>query len=183
MWFTETPWPPMLIFLVAAMACGWMWTQRRRRTWLVGAAVCAASIPAVWAFEKSVVTPREQIEQHILDLADAFKDRRKEDMLDRISPRAVDVRAMVAIGLATVSDVQSLKVTAVDIELLAAGSRARSDFRVNGALSVHGYGDVGYRATRWDLTWQQEAGEWKIIQVQRIDPITGAPMGLNASDY
>jgi hypothetical protein len=183
MWFTETPWPPMLIFLVAAMSCGWMWAERRQRVWLVGAIACVALTAGVWAFERSVVTPREQIEQSILDLAQAFQERRQDDLLAYISPRADEVRAMALYGLALVSEVKHLRVTATDVTMLAAGSRARADFRVNGNVSIRGYGKLGHRPTRWDMTWQQEGGEWRIIDVQRIDPITGKPMDLDERDY
>jgi hypothetical protein len=41
-------------------------------------------------------------------------------------------------------------------------------------------GDVGHRASRWDLTWQKQGGDWRIIEIQRLDPISGERMNIDA---
>lgn len=178
MWFTETPWPPMVIFAVTAIFCGWMWWERRQSWWVVGAIGCVALTVGTWIFERSILTPGEQIEGHLHAMAEAFREGDRDELLSYISLRADRVRDYVDVGLFTVTEVEHLRITDTDVSLLAAGSRAKLHFRANGSFSIRGYGDAGHRATRWEMTWQQEGGLWKVIEIQRLDTITGAPIGL-----
>lgn len=182
MWLTENPWPPVVLLAVAAVGCLWMFQDRRQSWWMVGAIACIALAGGVLVFERSIVTPREQIEQHILEMARAVEDRNEQQVLDFISMRAQELRNQVRLGLLTVQKVENLRVTDTSVTMLAAGSRARLHFRANGSFTVRGFGDVGHQPTRWHLTWQQEGGLWKVIDIQRLNPITGEPMGLLDAD-
>lgn len=133
-------------------------------------------------FERATVTPREQIQQHILDMAQAFEDREEEQVLDYVSVQAEHLRNQVRLGFATVEKVENLRITDTSVTMLAANSRARLHFRANGTFTVRGYGDIGHKPTRWQMTWQQEGGLWKIIDVQRLNPMTGEPIGLLTAD-
>jgi len=179
MWFTETPWPPMVLFAVMAIGCVWMWWERRRSWWLVGMAGCVALAIGTLVFERAIVTPGEQIEQHLLELSQAFQDHDEQTMLSFVSPRADKLRSQIRLGLAMVERVEQLRITDTSVTLLAEGSRAKLHFRANGSFELAGgFGNLGHKPTRWMMTWQQEGGVWKAIDVQRLDPITGDPVGL-----
>jgi hypothetical protein len=183
MWFTETPWPPMVLFVVAAIGCAWMWGERRRSWWLVGMTGCVALAIGVLVFERSITTPAEQIQQHLMELASAFQDQDEAAMLSFVSPRAEKLRNQIRLGLATVSRVGHLRITDTNVTLLAEGSRAKLHFRANGTFELAGgFGDVGHRPTRWVMTWQQEGGIWKAIDVQRLNTITGEPIGMLSAE-
>lgn len=182
MWLTENPWPPVVILIVAAIGCAWMWRERQQSWWLVGAIASIALAGGALVFERAIVTPREQIEQHIRDMAQAFEDRDQQQVLDFVSLQAEQVRNQVQLGFAMVEKVENLRITDTSVTMLAAGSRARLHFRANGTIVARGYGDIGHRPTRWLMTWQQEGGQWKIIDIQRLNPMTGEPIGLLDAD-
>jgi hypothetical protein len=182
MWFTENPWPPIVILVVAAIGCVWMWQDRRNSWWLTGAIACIALSGGVLVFERSTLTPREQIEQHILDMARAFQDRDEQKVLDFVSVQAGEVRSQVRLGFATVEEVENLRITDTSVTMLAPGSRAKLHFRANGTIRLRVFGDIGHHPTRWLMTWQQEGGQWKAIDIQRLNPITGEPIGLLDAD-
>jgi hypothetical protein len=148
----------------------------------VGSIISIVLAGGVLVFERSIVTPREQIQQHILDMAQAFQDRREEQVLDYVSLQAEHLRNQVRLGFATVEEVENLRITDTSVTMLAADSRARLHFRANGTFRVRGYGDIGHKPTRWQMTWQQEGGLWKIIDVQRLNVMTGEPIGLLDAD-
>jgi hypothetical protein len=145
--------------------------------WLVAAIACIALTAATWVFERSVVTPREQLEQHLHDIVRAVEEMDQQEVLSYFSVRA-EQRVFVQIGMGLLLEVGPIRLTDLDVILLAAGSRARTHFRANGRMRVKGAGDVGHQPTRWHFTWQQEGGQWKIIDVERLDPITGHPVQL-----
>ena len=80
------------------------------------------------------------------------------------------------LGFATVTRVENLRISDMDVTLLADGSRAKSRFRANGTVEVTGFGNVGHKPSQWMLTWQQEGGLWKVVDVERLDTITGEPL-------
>jgi hypothetical protein len=148
----------------------------------VAAIASIALAGGVLVFERSIVTPREQIEQHIRDMAQAFQDREEEQVLDYVSLQAASLRNQVRVGFALVENVENLRITDTSVRMLAADSRARLHFRANGTFTVRGYGNLGHKPTRWQMTWQQEGGLWKIIDVQRLNVMTGEPIGLLDAD-
>jgi hypothetical protein len=148
----------------------------------VGAIVSIALAGGVLVFERSIVTHREQIQQHILDMAQAFQDGEEEQVLEFVSVQSEYLRNQVRLGFVLVEKVENLRITDTSVTMLAADSRARLHFRANGTFTVGGYGNVGHRPTRWQMTWQQEGGLWKIIDVQRLDVMTGKPIGMLDAD-
>ncbi len=143
--------------------------------------ICGAAIAGTYIAERLIISDRERIEATVFDMAAAFDHRDENGVLSRISPRQDELRQLVKWGFATVTDVDNLRITDVSAEMLSQGSRARCHFRANGRFEVIGFGDIGHQATRWELTWQREGGEWKIIRIRRLDPITGEEMDQRAA--
>jgi len=73
--------------------------------------------------------------------------------------------------LALVTIEGELRITDVQTELRSDDSIATTHFRANGAASFGGIS--GRTPTRWELTWQQIGGEWKVTKATRLNPITG----------
>lgn len=180
-WFTETPWPPMFVLSALAIVSGSMWIRGRKPRFLIGTLMCGAGIIATFVAERWIVSDRERIEAAILDMAGAFERRDEDAVLSRISARQDDLRQLVEWGFDTVASVENLHITDVSVGLTSHGSRATSRFRGNGRFHVVGYGDVGHKATRWELTWQREGAEWKIIHIRRLNPITGEEIAQRAA--
>jgi hypothetical protein len=179
MWFTETPWPPIigLAALATAFAAALISTQRTK--FIAPILLLAAVAIIVYVVEQQVVTERERVEQSIHDVAAAFQKQDVDATLEHFSEQALLLRAAALWALTTVQVQDDLRITDVSIEMKNADSRARSHFRANGTFAVVGYGDVGHQPTRWNVDWQKEGGEWRIIYAERLDPITGEVMAID----
>lgn len=177
-WFTETPWPPVvLLSVLAALAvAGWLGTQRGM--YLVAVGVIAAACGAVILVERLVVTEAEIVEQRVRDLADAFRTKDLERTLSFFSATAVPERFAITGAILVVTVHDDLTITDMDVELTAAGSRATSHFRANASVDGIGYAAQGRRPSRWRLTWQKEGADWKVVRIEQLDPVNGAPLDL-----
>lgn len=180
MWFTETPWPPIIILAVLAIgfAAAFLSTQRARHVPPI--LLLGALAVIVYVVEQQVVTERERVEQSIHDVAAAFQRRDVDGTLRHFSEQAILLRGIAMTALAAVEVQDDLRITDVSIEMKNADSRAKAHFRANGSFAVIGYGDVGHQPTRWNVDWQKEGGQWRIITVERLDPITGESMDIFA---
>lgn len=184
MWLTETPWPPALLLLVGAVIFAIAWTRNRKVIFAVLAGFCLLLIPVVFVVEHLIVTPAEEIEAAIHSLRDAVVSGDIERTLEFFSTTAIVERAQVVTGM-TMGEVQpDLRITDVSTKVMASDTIAVSQFRANGTFVMRGPFMAGTHrvATRWELSWRKEAGEWKITEVQRLNPITGEPMPLLSRD-
>lgn len=175
MWFTETPWPPILVMATVAIALVTLWWNNRR-TWYLGLCVLlGVAAAATWWIETQIVTEREQVEAATLDVIDAYQRQDVERTIDRISETATELQRLARMTIGYIRLGDDLRVSDLSVRMKARNSRAISHFRVNTTVSMTGYGTVGYRPSRWEVTWQKEGGKWRIIYVQQLDPITGEP--------
>ena len=173
MWFTELAWPPMVILSMLMVVCGWMWSQRRRTSLLIATIISGAGIAGTWLIDELVVTDREQVTASVLTLADDVRRLDLNSTLRFISPREDDLKHQVELGFNLISEIEYLTITDVSVDVFGEGGRARSHFRANGRIHVKGHGDIGHQPTRWELTWQKEGSDWKVVDIERLNPITG----------
>jgi hypothetical protein len=194
MWFTETPWPPIIVCVVLGTLSGIAWHSQRRPLYLWGIPLCLVLSGAVYGLEKIIITERERVEIELHHLVDAFVEEcetpkdvwqrmgmaagigLESKTLSYISPKAENVRRSAVGALMFVSRIDYLRITDVSTEMKASDSRALTHFRANAGVVVPNIYE-GHHASRWELTWQREAGEWKVIRAQRLDPITGQEIG------
>lgn len=176
MWFTETPWPPIIVLAIAAACCAAAFLATQRARYITPILFFAVLGVVVYVVERQIVTERERVEQSIYEVSAAFQRRDVNGTLSHFSEQAILLKGIVMTALAAVQVHDDLRITDVSIEMRNDDSRARSHFRANGSFDVIGYGDVGHQPTRWNVDWQKEAGEWRIIKVERLDPITGESM-------
>jgi hypothetical protein len=52
------------------------------------------------------------------------------------------------------------------VQMSSAESRATTTFRASATVNYDGHEQHG--ATRWELTWQREGGDWKITRIRRL---------------
>jgi hypothetical protein len=164
-WFTENPWPPIFILGLVVCALLAVWSSQKRGIWLIGVLVAVMLAGAIFFVEKSIVTERERIEQKVLDLTAAFQLKDHDRTLSFFSAQEPELRQTAENALQWVT-LDDLDVKDFDVRLFGEGTGAVSRFRANGNGS--GFGLRGHFATRWDVTWQKEGGDWKIIAVQRL---------------
>jgi ketosteroid isomerase-like protein len=175
-WFTETPWPLIVILGIAACACLAVWTSQKRGIWLIAVAILAADAVAVFVIEKSVVTEAERVEQQVFDLTGAFQRKDRDRVLSFFSLQAPELRKMANDALDLVDFPNGIDVKDVSVRMSNENTRAVSHFRANGTVSVKGFAQ--YSASRWEVTWQKEGNDWKIVEVIRLDPVKDEKMQI-----
>jgi ketosteroid isomerase-like protein len=168
-WFTENPWPPIVILGLVAAACLAAWSSQKRANWLVGSVVALAAAAVIYFVSQSVVTEGERVAQQVHALADAFTKKDVDRTLAFFSPQANDLRAQCRAAFAWVEFPEGLDIKDMKVTLSNENSRAVSHFRANGTVSIRGTATT-HAASRWEVTWQKEAGQWKIVEVQRLHP-------------
>ncbi|HET6328982.1 MAG TPA: nuclear transport factor 2 family protein [Planctomycetaceae bacterium] len=178
MWFTETPWPPFLICSVVAAAFFAQWYLQRQPKQLYIALVVLALGGLVIVVERLIVTESERVENNVYALAHAFESGDAARCGEFFSPHDEQDKAIVQGAARTVHIVGSIRVTDLSVQLTSAESRATSTFRASATANFNSQEIHG--ATRWELSWQREGGEWKIIRIRRLHFVGGGEMPLMA---
>ena len=172
---TENPWPAAIVLVCMAIVLIGTFSSKRKVSSLIGGILCLLLAGGCFVLDRLVLTPGEQVTQNIYGLSDAVKQQDVPKVLIYFSKQAPD-RDLIRTAVEGVKVHDDLRISDVSISFKGAGSVAVSHFRANASISVTIIGiagDVGYHPTRWELDWQREAGEWKIIEVRRLHPITG----------
>lgn len=167
-----------------AIVCVLQWYSSRKSTPLILGALLLLAAGACLLWDEFVETPAEKVTKYVYDLAHAFQKEDADKTLSYISPRC---RSRVSIGMAVgkVKVKDDLRISDVHVRFREANSVAITHFRANASVSAQmaGFtGDFGYQPSRWELEWQKEAGDWKVIEVKRLNPITGKEVGFFAAE-
>jgi len=181
MWFTETPWPPILICSVLAVMAFAAWYATQRKIHLVGIAGLALIGAVVYFVEASIVTEAERVEAAVIALVEAYQRRDLDASLEHVSPNYVLLRGAIATTMAAYEVSDDLRLTDLRVRFTAEETKAISHFRANATVSGPMVTGQTRRPTRWELTWQLEADEWKVIKARSLDPLTGKEDRLLAS--
>lgn len=176
MWFTEDPWPPMLLCGVGMLIGVGLWANSRRVLHLSVAVLSLLCAGAIFAIEQAIITPAEQVEQQVVRLCDDFR-RKDPKTLDHFSATAPELKELVQSGMAMVTVGDDLSLTDFQTKVTNQGSRAESHFRANATINVQSF-SAGRQPARLILTWAKEGGDWKVIGVKRLNPINGQEMGV-----
>ncbi len=172
---TENPWPAAIVLVCMAIVFIGIFNSRRKTSSLVGGILCLLLAIGCFVLDSVVLTPGEQVTQNIYDLSEAVKKQDVPKVLSFFSNQAPE-RDQIKHAVEGVRVHDDLRISDVWVSFTGAGSVAVSHFRANASISVTIVGiagDIGYHPTRWELDWQREAGEWKIIEVRRLHPING----------
>ncbi|MBC8116786.1 MAG: hypothetical protein H7062_20515 [Candidatus Saccharimonas sp.] len=181
MWFTENAWPPMLIAGLAALVCLALWNSNRRRLHLVAAFVCLLLCAGFYFLERAIVTEGERLQQIVVSLCDDFRNKRVAETVNYFSDAAPELKVFVQGAMVMVTVHDDLRLTDFSTNLTNQNSRGTVHFRANATLTHIIQGNVGHFPARFVLTFRREKGEWKIIEVERLNPLTGERMQLLAT--
>ena len=187
MWFTETPWPPILILSVFGVLLFLGWVSQQKTGYLAGVALCVAVCGLVFVVEQQIVTETERVEQRLLDFTAAFQ----RDSLNRGLLNAVvgggpeleslkflqgdEVRRLATHALDLVDIQDDVRISDIRTKLTNKDSRAITQFRASASVTVSGYSAVR-QPSRWELTWGKEDGEWKVLRATRLNFLSGQPL-------
>ena len=170
MWFTENPWPPMLLAGLGALVCFGLWNSGRRNLYFVLALVFMAMTGGIYAVERVIVTDGEKLQGEVAQLCDQFRHR-DPATLDHFSTTAPELRVLCKTAMEMVEIRDDLHLTDFRSTLSGENSRASVHFRANATVSVMSFS--GHHTFRCVLGFRKEGGAWKIIDLQRLDPIKG----------
>ncbi len=173
MWVIENPWPPIVLCIFVAIVTAVQAIKHRSKLlWgLTGLLVLAAV--GCYVADWLIVTEREKLEQRLDDLGEAVRQLNSARVVEYLSPAALPERAIVQTGMALIESIENLNWRVVSIQMKADDSLADTDVRANATVRLRGGLDLGHQPTRWLLSWRREGGQWKIIRIQRLNPVTG----------
>lgn len=178
MWFTENPWPGIVLFV--GLSCFFLMRALKqglvRDYGLCGLMLLGAL--AVYVIEQAIVTPAEEIRGHLAELLDDCKRNDVEAVVGRISKNNPVLRTLVTTGLNMAKIHDDVRLTDIQVQTLAENTRGVSHFRANGTITAHSVSYANRVSTRWEMTWQKEGGEWRIVSIKRLNPITGEDMDM-----
>lgn len=169
-WFTESPWPLVVILGIAACVMLAIWSGQKRGAWLVGSLAAILAAVTVVFVERSIVTEAERVEQRVLDFTRAFQQHDHDRTLSCISMQAPKLRQLAELALEQVTVQNDLSIKDMHVRLTNENSRAVSRFRANGTI-VFGGTNYGPQPSLLEVTWQKEQNEWKATEVRRFNPI------------
>ncbi len=171
MWFTEDPWPPVLILIVLAVVMGIAWNATRRGKYILfgfGAVVMGLGVLVV---EDMIITPGEELEAQVLALADAVKRGDTPTVLEFFKSEAL--KSTVGSQLENITIEGDLPITDLEVQVDDKAITAVSHFRANTSARWKKAPPVS-GPSRWNLYWERTATQpWKIHKIERLDPIKG----------
>ncbi|MFN5314905.1 MAG: hypothetical protein ACK5FF_10645 [Planctomyces sp.] len=173
-WFTENPWP-LVLLLISAAVIGVV--LQLRRCWQLAAGLLL-SAAAVYVLETQIVTVSEQLEQRLDGIRLAFVHDDLAQIRSFISPDNPDLVSQAEDGLKLVQVSAGLHLKEVQVQVEAGDQRATVQLRANGNVTQRDSGQPMYIATRWRTTWERGEGTWLLRDVQRLDPVSGQSIGV-----
>ncbi|MEN6452339.1 MAG: hypothetical protein ABFC96_17750 [Thermoguttaceae bacterium] len=172
--FIESPWPWLLIGIIAETVLAILLSQTRRGVFLWAMLGVAAFVGAGLIVERLVVTDREGVEQTLDAAVAAAEANDINRLLPCISPSAESVRNQARMLLARV-DVKSVWVRHLEIKIkrLTSPKTAEARFVATGQGNDR-KGEAAYATYSAPVTmkFRLEGGRWLVIgySVEGIDP-------------
>ena len=173
MWFTENPWPPMLVSAIAALTCLGIWNNDQRKQYFLLACAFLAMTGGIYAVERAIVTEGERLQDSVVELSQQFRQRDLK-ALDHFSDSVPEWKSVCQTAMNSVEIRDDLRLFSFDTTITNHNSRAKVHFRATATISAMGV--TAHHPLRCILTFQKEGGLWKIIDVERLDPIKGDKM-------
>lgn len=178
MWFTENPWPGVVIAVIPA--CYFLMRAAQggpNRNWVL-ATLCLFVAVAAYVVEGAIVTPAEEVEQRLTQLLLDCKAGDVEPVVEYISNNNLPLKLTVASGLGIATIEKDVRLTDMKIKTFSQNSRATSHFRANGTIRLKAGDYSGHASTRWEVSWQKEGNAWRIISIRRLHPINGSEINI-----
>lgn len=173
-WFTENPWPLILIMLGVAAVMLILGGTRGRSLALLFAVLAVGE----YFMESAIVTPSEEIENSLAGLLEGFIAKDLNAINSHIDDDAYGLKQTAQQGLDLVTLDESFHLQSIVVTISEDGRTAVADLRANGSLTVHQANAAYHAATRWSTNWKQHEDGWKLAEVHRLNPLNGDEMGV-----
>jgi hypothetical protein len=173
-WLTENPWPLLLLLAGTAVVALILGVPKGRSVSIV----CVLAAVGLYLVEMSIVTPAEEVEAQLQTMLEAFRERNQDSIARAIADEAPKLRETAAQGLELVTLTNDFHIKDLEVTLRSDGLTADAHLRANGTLIVN-QGDAAARVfTRWQTVWKHIGGDWKLVEVKRLDPVNSQEIGI-----
>ena len=90
-----------------------------------------------------------------------------------ISPGSPKLMLLAKVAIPLVDMNEDYRITDVQIQTFANNTGATSHFRVNATVHMPTQGNLGHMPFRFNGKWRIEAGQWRLTEIEELDPING----------
>ncbi len=173
MWFAEIPWPPIIISLVLSAVFFSRWNQKRKQFSLVIAIVLLVLSPGIYLIEQNIVTEKEKLEEIIYGLSHAFQQGQVKESLFYVHKKNLVDKARIKKALKYIEVGDDMRITDLRIKISQDDAlSATTLFRANATISFRN-NSLGYKPSRWKISWYKDGSAWKIIQIEQLHIVNG----------
>jgi hypothetical protein len=92
------------------------------------------------------------------------------------------LRDIAAKGLDLVSVSPAFHLKNVEVQLGENGNTAWVDLHGNGTLTLRQNNTPYHAITRWKTLWKLQSGQWKLVELHRLNPVNGDEIGVLAAE-
>lgn len=178
-WFLEDPWILIATGLVVASWFGWQFLLQGTRGPLIMALLLAIPCATIGAAAALIQTDREAVREELRSLAWAIQ-RHDPTAVEFVSQRAPELKADCKKMIDWLTISSDMRLWDWDIQVTNESTLAKVGFRAGATVQVRNSPSMGdLRANaRFMSRWVRENGQWKLVEVQRLHPVHGDPIGL-----
>lgn len=146
----------------------------------------------IYFVEIAIVTDTEQVEKNLHDLIDTFVVESNQfgvgsaEIPEQVRCQSFFAennttdRTRVVAALMFVRVEGDIRVTDVKIQLTNQETMAVTHFRANATFAAGPHS--GHHPSRWEMTWQKQAGEWKITRTRMLNVVNGKEQQIPGVD-
>lgn len=171
---TENPVPLMIVLLSCAVVAALLPKGKGRQA----AIPLLLAVMAVWVVDQLVVTSGESLGMELETMLGNFKQDDLPAIHQQIDESAPGLRKAAENGLKLVQLDPGFHIRDLKVQVSESGATATAHLRANGRLKLRDSAQEQHIGTRWETTWQLQAGQWKLTGVKRLDPINGQEIGI-----
>jgi len=173
----DNPWPVLIVLLCVAIGFGLQWYGSKKNSALAVMLLSLGLGIGCYAWSQSVETPTKVITARLHEMTAAFQNQDVAKTKSYFSQQAaLPVELDTVISMVRVHG--EIRLSDISVILKQQNSLATCHFRANGTFSPATGGAQQYLPTRWELDWQREGNEWKIIAVRRLHMMNGKEVNV-----
>src|SRR5262249_42389860 len=134
-WFTENPWPLMILCGIGAAVLVFLWSWQKRAAHLLSALGLVLLALVIFIAERQILTDAERVERNVYGLTRSFRLKDKPTTLDYFSPQADDLKKIIEWAWDYVEVRDDMRISDMSVTMPDQNT-AVSQFRANATVSV-----------------------------------------------
>ncbi|MDG2126466.1 MAG: hypothetical protein P8K08_00585 [Fuerstiella sp.] len=173
-YITDDPLP--LVILIAAVAVVSFLSAVPRGKMF--AAILLLLGTGVYLLEQYLVSPAEEVEHELRVMLDHFKSENLSSIRSQLAAESQALGEIARKGLDLVDLSDTFHIKSINVTMDETAASAIAMVRANGEVTVTHHSGATHRVSNyWRTEWKTEDGDWKLVQVTRLNPVNGTEMG------